>query len=121
MKRLALILAIGLAACASDDNGGGGGGGGGGDSSLTINNDSSYSLIGIYLSPTTSVSWGNDLLGSEILIPGEVFEVSGIDCDTYDIRVVDEDNDECILDAVDLCLDNAVWHIDNAELGSCGF
>jgi hypothetical protein len=116
VKRLALLAALTFAACATDD-----GGGGGGDSTLTINNDSSYSLIGIYLSPTTSVSWGADLLGSEILIPGEAFEVSGIECDTYDIRVVDEDNDECILDSVDLCLDNAVWHIDNAELGSCGF
>jgi hypothetical protein len=117
VKRLALLATIALAACGTSDDDGGVGG----DSTLTINNDSSYALIGIYLSPTTSVSWGNDLLGNEVLVPGEVFEVSGIECDTYDIRVVDEDNDECILDSVDLCLDNAVWHIDNAELGSCGF
>lgn len=121
MKRLALLFAVSLAACATDDGGGGGGGGGGGDSTLTIDNDSSYTFIAIHLSPTTSVSWGPDLLGTEVLVPGEVFEVSGIDCNTYDIRVVDEDSDECVLDSVDLCLDNAVWHIDDAELASCVF
>ena len=114
MKRLA-ILTLMLAACATDD------GGGGADSTLTIDNDSSYTLIEINLSPTTSISWGPDLLGSDVLAPGEVFEASGIACDTYDIRVVDDTNDECILDSVDLCLDNAVWHIDNAELAICAF
>ncbi len=122
MKRLALVAALVLGACATDDDGGGGGGGGGGgDSTLTIDNESSYTLIGIHLSPTTDVSWGPDLLGAEVLAPGESFQVSGIDCDTYDIRVVDEDNDECVLDSVDLCLDNAVWSIDDAELAICAF
>lgn len=121
MKRLGLVLALGLAACAADEGGGGGGGGGGGDSSLTIDNESSYTLIEINLSPTTSISWGPDLLGTEVLEPGDVLELSGIDCNTYDIRVLDEDNDECILDSVDLCLDNAVWQIDDAELAFCAF
>ena len=116
MKRLALLAALTLAACATDE----------GDpidpgSNLSIDNNSSYTFIAIHLSPTTSVSWGPDLLGAEVLIPGEVFEVSGIACNTYDIRIVDEDNDECILDTVDLCLDNAVWSIDDAELASCVF
>jgi hypothetical protein len=113
VKRLALVASLVLAACGTTDP----------DlsSTLTIDNDSSFTLISIYLSPTTSVSWGPDLLGSEVLTPGEVFQAAGIDCDTYDIRVVDEDNDECILDSVDLCLDNAVWRIDDAELVSCAF
>jgi hypothetical protein len=113
VKRLAALV-LALAACGTSDDGGG-------DSSLTIDNDSSYTLIEINLSPTTSVSWGADLLGSDVLAPGEVFEASGIDCNTYDIRVVDDTNDECILDSVDLCLDNAVWRIDDAELAICGF
>jgi len=112
MKRFA-VLFVALAACGTSDDGG--------DSTLTIDNDSTYTLIEINLSPTTSVSWGPDLLGAEVLAPGEVFEASGIDCDTYDIRVVDDTNDECILDSVDLCLDNAVWSIDNAELAICAF
>ena len=113
MKRLAALCLV-VAACAAEDDGGG-------DSSLTIDNDSSFTLIEINLSPTTSISWGPDLLGADVLAPGEVFEASGIECGLYDIRVVDDTNDECILDSVDLCLDNAVWRIDNAELAICAF
>jgi hypothetical protein len=89
------------------------------DSELVIENQSSYTLVGIFLSPTTSVEWGSDLLGAEVLEPGDSFEISGIECDTYDIRVVDEDDDECVIEDVDLCLDDAHWLIDDAELGGC--
>jgi hypothetical protein len=114
VKRIALLAGLALVGCASDD-------GGGLVSTLTIDNDSSYTIIEINLSPTTQVSWGPDLLGGDVLAPGEVFEVSGISCDTYDIRIVDDTSDECILDSVDLCLDNAVWRIDDAELAFCAF
>jgi hypothetical protein len=89
------------------------------DSTLTIENQSSFTLISIYLSPTESVEWGQDLLGAEVLDPGDRLELSGIDCDTYDIRIVDEDDDECVLESVDLCLDEATWKIDDAELIGC--
>jgi len=103
---------LALAGCGSSGDGG---------STLTIDNESSYTLIEINLSPTASADWGPDLLGSEVLDPGETFEASGIECDIYDIRVVDDDNDECILDSVDLCLDDSVWTIDDAELAACAF
>jgi hypothetical protein len=117
MKKLSVFLAVALAATAcgtTDDTGSI-------DSTLTIDNDSSYAFIEINLAPVDSVSWGADLLGSDVLLPGEAVQVSGIDCDTYDIRIIDEDSDECVLDTVDLCLDNAVWRIDDAELVSCAF
>jgi hypothetical protein len=115
--RVALFAALALAACGttSDEDPGNL------DSVVTIDNNTSYTLIELNLSPTTSVSWGADLLGSEVLEPGDSFQLSGVECNTYDIRVVDEDNDECILDSVDLCLDNAVWKIDDADLASCAF
>jgi hypothetical protein len=112
MRLASLALLSSLVACASEEDP---------SSTLTIDNDSSYTLIEINLSPTTTISWGPDLLGAEVLAPGEVFEVSGIACDVYDIRVLDDTNDECILDTVDLCLENAVWRIDDAELVSCAF
>jgi hypothetical protein len=89
------------------------------DSNLTIENQSSFTFINIYLSPVDNVEWGSDLLGAEVLEPGEQLELRGIDCDTYDIRIVDEDDDECILTDVDLCLDDAHWRIDDAELIGC--
>jgi hypothetical protein len=114
MKRLAVLAGLVLAACGTTDEGSL-------DSTLTIDNNSSYTLIEIYLSPTSNVSWGSDLLGSNVLEPGDAYEVSGIECATYDIRIVDEDHDECVLDSVDLCLDNAVWSIDDGDLALCAF
>jgi hypothetical protein len=118
VKRLAILslLALGtLGACATDD------GTGDLDSTLTIENESSYAFAEIYLSPEDSVNWGSDLLGADILAPGEVLELSGVACDIYDIRIVDDEGDECVLTSVDLCLDNAVWSIDDAELAACQF
>ena len=91
------------------------------DSELTIENESSFTMIGIYLSPTSSVQWGEDLLGRDVLEPGDSLEISGIECGVYDIRIVDEDDDECILESVDLCLDQATWSIDDDELIDCQF
>ncbi len=108
---LASALALSFTACASD--------GDGLDSSLVISNESTYSFIEINLSPIDHVAWGADLLGTDVLVPGEQLETSGIPCGTYDIRIIDEDNDMCVLDTVDLCVDNAVWRIDNAELAGC--
>lgn len=88
-------------------------------STLTIENDSDYAFIEMYLSPVDASSWGPDLLGSDILSPGEAIEIGGIDCDNYDIRVIDEDLDECIIDDVDICLTNDTWVIDNLILSVC--
>lgn len=110
---LLFVLALGTAACGADDPSL--------DSSLVIENDSSYTIVEINMSPTTQIAWGADLLGADVLEPGDVLELSQIQCGTYDIRIVDDTTDECILDTVDLCLDNAVWRIDDVELASCGF
>jgi hypothetical protein len=109
---LALTLAAGCAADDPDDPIVG-------DSSLTIENDSSFTFIEINLSPVDQADFGSDLLGAEVLDPGDTFVISDIDCDVYDIRLVDEDSDECILTGVDLCFSDAVWSIDDAELGAC--
>jgi hypothetical protein len=71
VNRLAIsaLLAASLAAC---------GGGTSLDSSLTIDNASSHTFIEINLSPTGAVEWGTDLLGADILTPGETLEASGI-------------------------------------------
>jgi len=118
MKRISLVvvaLAAVLALCSS---------GCGGDpstsSTLTIRNNSSFTFTEINLSPIDQADWGPDLLGAQLLEPGDVLELGDIDCDVYDIRVVDENTDECVLTDVDLCLDDAVWVIDDAELFACG-
>jgi hypothetical protein len=103
------LLVTALAAC------------GGGDSSLTITNDSSYTLLEINLAAIDDPNWGPDLLGAEVLDPGDSLVITEIDCDTYDVRVVDDTNAECVLTELDLCFDDAVWFIDDFDLALCGF
>jgi hypothetical protein len=97
-----------------------GGGDDPGDSSLTIDNGSSYILLEINVSPVDEASWGPDLLGSETLDPGDSLVIE-LDCDVYDIRILDDTNTECILESVDLCFEDAAWEIDDTELALCGF
>ncbi len=89
------------------------------DSSLTIRNSSSFAFVEINLSPVGELSWGADLLGSDIMEPGDTLELSGIECDDYDVRVIDEDLDECIVSSVELCFDDLEWVINDSELAGC--
>lgn len=88
-------------------------------STLTIENDSSFAFLAINLSSVDSSSWGEDILGSDILEPGEAVVIGGIECDDYDIRIIDEDSDECVIDDIDLCLTNESWVIDDSTLVDC--
>ena len=49
----------------------------------------------VYISPSSSSSWGDDWLGSEIMYDGETWEFDVTD-GVYDIRLIDEDGDEYI-------------------------
>lgn len=91
------------------------------DSDLEFVNRSSWDIYEIYLSPVEDDEWGPDQLADDVLESGESFLVYDIPCGDYDILLVDEDGDECTLDAVDLCGDSAEWVIDDEELLSCEF
>lgn len=122
---LTMSLGVSLAACGSGDemtNGEDLGedlGEDYGNSTLTIENQSSYAFIEINLSPVSASSWGADILGNDILSPGQAVEISGIECDDYDARIVDDEGDECIVEAVDLCFDDQSWVIDDDTLALC--
>ena len=88
------------------------------DASLRIDNDSSYALYGIYITPTNVDSWGLDWLGADILYPGDSITIN-LDCDYYDVKMVDEDGVECEVYDVDLCYNDTAWSITNTYLDSC--
>jgi hypothetical protein len=71
--------------------------------SATLINDSSYDIYALFISPSRSNNWGPDQLGDEVLEPGYSFTFSGLPCDTYDMKLVDEDKDVCVLQGVHLC------------------
>ena len=93
---------------------------------ITIRNDSNWTIHYLYLSPTSESDWGTDQLGENVIITGETFTLSDIPCKdnagnkiTYDVKIVDEDSDECIIGAVDLCEGDDTWVITTSDLLAC--
>lgn len=91
-----------------------------GDSSFTIANRSSYFLEEIHLAEVSDPTWGPDLIAGA-LAPGQDLIITGIDCGTYDVLVVDETGVDCELSNIDLCFDDDGWVIDDFTLDVCAF
>jgi hypothetical protein len=86
---------------------------------VKVINQSKWEIHHLYLSPANDDEWGPDQLEDKILVKGESFLLHSIPCDTYDIKVVDEDGDECTIEAVSLCKDNSYWKITDKDLLEC--
>jgi len=82
------------------------------DSSLRVSNRSDFEIHEMYVTPVGSPTWGSDLLGGDVLMPGESMFV-GIDCGTYDAMLIDETGSTCEVSHVGLCFDSADWVIRN--------
>lgn len=103
---LAPLFAIScLAACTSDSDSGD-------DATLLVTNESDFVITDIYLTEVDNPDYGPNLLGNDVLLPGEDF-LLGVDCDFYDALIIDEDGVECEIFDIDLCLNDADWIIRN--------
>lgn len=89
------------------------------DATVVISNKSSWQLHEIYLSSVDDESWGPDQLGENIIDTGESFTLRRIPCDAYDVRLVDEDQDVCVVRAIPLCVDKGDWVITDEALLDC--
>jgi hypothetical protein len=67
---------------------------------FTVFNRSSYRINHLYVSPTSYTHWGSDRLGSDIFYPNYRFDLS-VAPGWYDIKLVDEDGDSCVVRDVD--------------------
>jgi hypothetical protein len=101
-----LLPLLFLAACTTDDVGVIA------DSSLLVSNESDYTIIEIYLTEIDDPDWGPNLLRGDVLLPGEQL-LLGVDCGFYDALLVDEEDVECEIRDLDLCLNDADWVIRN--------
>lgn len=86
---------------------------------VKVVNQSKWEIHHLFLSSSSDEEWGDDQLGEDVLAKGDSITLTDIDCDTYDIKVVDEDGDECIIEEVDLCRDNSYWKITDKDLLAC--
>jgi len=88
-------------------------------SNVIVVNNSQWAIHEMYFSPTDETEWGEDQLGDTTIEIGEQFTLTGIPCDEWDVRVVDEDGDECVIEGVGLCADTDKWVINESDLLAC--
>jgi hypothetical protein len=86
---------------------------------VKMTNASRWEIHHVFLSASDEQSWGDDQLEDEILAPGDSLTLTGISCDLYDVKIVDEDGDECVIEEVDLCGDHSQWKITDQDLLEC--
>lgn len=76
---------------------------------FTLINASNVTIIHVFVSASSLDDWGDDLLGLDVLLPGESVRIlfSRFDGEAgnclYDIKVIGENGEEGILFAVNLC------------------
>ena len=87
--------------------------------SIEVDNRSDWHIHQLFLSPSSSSDWGPDQLRDDVIMSGDRYTLSGIACDTYDVRIIDEDQDECVMSEIRLCKSNQRLSIDNDTLLSC--
>jgi hypothetical protein len=86
---------------------------------VKVINQSKWEIHHLFLSSSDEREWGPDQLGEHVLAKGDEFTITDIPCDLYDIQVVDEDGDECVIEEVDLCGDDSYWKITDKALLEC--
>lgn len=73
---------------------------------ISIINRTGYDLYYLYVSPETADSWGEDVLGDEVLLDGGSFTVplgKYSDLCRFDIKAIDSDDDSYIKWEYDVC------------------
>ena len=86
---------------------------------VKIINQSKWEIHHLYISPSEQDEWGPDQLEDEILTKGQSLTITNIPCNTYDVKVIDEDGDECVIEAADLCANASYWKITDKDLLAC--
>ena len=113
MKRLVCLVSLALLAASA-------GAAAKGKSSVTVQNKSHWEIHQLYLSSSDQDEWGPDQLGQHtIAAKGGSYTLTAIPCDKYDVRLVDEDGDECVVARVPLCADHDTWVIKDDDLLKC--
>jgi hypothetical protein len=86
---------------------------------VTLVNRSDWDIHHLYLSSSDDEEWGPDQLGDHVIESGGSFKLTDIPCGNYDVKLVDEDGDECEVTEVDVCSGGETWKISNDDLLEC--
>jgi hypothetical protein len=89
------------------------------DSQVELRNDSRRSIRQLYFAPIDSERWGPNQVSHNSIHAGDSFTLTDIRCDKYDVKLVDEDGDECIVRNIALCGADKIWHLGDKDLLKC--
>jgi hypothetical protein len=73
---------------------------------FTLVNSTKYTVVELYVSPANDDKWGEDVLGEDVLKPGEKVDIEFSRGETtciWDLKIVDEDKDEVEWTKFNLC------------------
>ncbi len=90
-----------------------------GDGSITVHNRSGYALFHLYLSAPQRNAWGDDLTHNHTFHNNTTLALQGVSCGRYDIRLLDEDGDECVLRDQSVCGEHGGLTLNGAEVATC--
>lgn len=85
---------------------------------ITIKNQSDWHIVNFFLSSSADPNWGPDQLGEQVIGAGQNFELRGVPCDVYDVKIIDQDEDVCIVKGIKLCGADG-WTITSQALVNC--
>lgn len=88
--------------------------------SITVTNNSSRTIVHLYVSHANSDDWSNDHLNGNTIAGGQSFTINNINWDEPTIKVIGEDQDGCFLSAVVASNDSVTWAITNGTAANCG-
>lgn len=81
-------------------------------------NKSSWNIHEVYFGPSSQKSWGEDRLGNEILENGDTLTLTDVGRGKWDVLLIDEDGDKCVLMGVQID-GNDRWEITDDDLLGC--
>ncbi|MGE3274971.1 MAG: hypothetical protein AB7O67_07650 [Vicinamibacterales bacterium] len=88
---------------------------------VTVINHSLWEIHQFFLSHIKDDDWGPDQLGDEIIeAEGGTFKLTNVPVGRYDVKLVDEDGDECVVEDVAIGIDGSeTWEINSKDLLKC--
>lgn len=85
---------------------------------LKITNKAMWIVTHVYVSSSESNDWGNDWLGENVLGRNDSLTISNLRPGEYDVKFIDEDADECILNSYAV-FQNTSWILTSDWLAEC--
>lgn len=87
--------------------------------SVKIVNQSEWGIYQFFLSPADTDNWGPDQLREHVIEPNTAATLSDVPCGIYDVKLVDQEGDECIVAGVEVCSGNHEWVVTSEDLAVC--